>query len=161
MRTTLLAALLIPAFSVLAADPAKGLPAPGDDLLRGYFRDEVRQIAANCFADIRSPLPEFMRAKAPEPPPLAAPPAVKTMLREKLDAVFTQTSRPTQVRVSEPRPNLRGPGWTACVRAEVISVIGKPLGTDTYRITISRGAIVDRRRADADDNCGSESYEPI
>jgi hypothetical protein len=23
------------------------------------------------------------------------------------------------------------------------------------------GAIIDRRRAEADDNCGSESYEPI
>jgi len=31
----------------------------------------------------------------------------------------------------------------------------------TYRITISNGAIIDRRRAEADDNCGSESYEPI
>ena len=97
---------------------------------------------AGCgFADIRSPVPEFMRAKAPEPPPLEAPPDIKTMLREKLDAVFTQASRPTQVRVSEPRPNLRGPGWTACVKAEVVSVIGKPLGTQTYRIEISDGVI--------------------
>ena len=57
---------------------------------------------AGCgFADIRSPVPEFMRAKAPDPPPLEAPPDIKTMLREKLDAVFTQASRPTQVRVSE------------------------------------------------------------
>jgi hypothetical protein len=117
---------------------------------------------AGCgFADIRSPLPEFMRAKAPEPSPLAAPPDVKTMLREKLDAVFTQTSRPTQVRVSEPRPNLRGPGWTACVRAEVISVIGKPLGVQTYRIEISDGVISDRRQVEADDTCFGESYEPI
>ena len=117
---------------------------------------------AGCgFADIRSPLPEFMRAKAPEPPPLAAPPDVKAMLREKLDAVFMQTSRPTQVRVSEPRPNLRGPGWTACVRAEVISVIGKPLGVQTYRIEISDGVISDRRQVEADDTCFGESYEPI
>ena len=117
---------------------------------------------AGCgFADIRSPLPEFMRAKVPEPPPLGAPPDVKTMLREKLDAVFTQTSRPTQVRVSEPRPNLRGPGWTACVRAEVISVIGKPLGVQTYRIEISDGVISDRRQVEADDTCFGESYEPI
>src|SRR4249919_2228261 len=65
---------------------------------------------AGCgFADIRSPVPEFMRAKAPEPPPLEAPPDIKTMLKEKLDAVFTPASRPTQVRVSEPRHNLRGP----------------------------------------------------
>jgi hypothetical protein len=117
---------------------------------------------AGCgFADIRSPVPEFMRAKAPEPPPLAAPPDVKTMLREKLDAVFMQTARPTQVRVSEPRPNLRGPGWTACVKAEVISVIGKPLGVQIYRIEISDGVISDRRQVEADDACFGENYEPI
>jgi len=117
---------------------------------------------AGCgFADIRSPVPEFMRAKAPEPPPLGAPPDVKAMLREKLDAVFMQTARPTQVRVSEPRPNLRGPGWTACVRAEVVSVIGKPLGVQTYRIEISDGVISDRRQVEADDTCFGENYEPI
>ena len=119
---------------------------------------------AGCgFADIRSPvpLPEFMRAKVPEPVPLGAPPDIKTMLREKLDAVFMQTARPTQVRVSEPRPNLRGPGWTACVRAEVVSVIGKPMGTQTYRIEISDGVISDRRQVEADDTCFGENYEPI
>lgn len=119
-------------------------------------------VLAGCgFADIRSPVPEFMRAKAPEPPPLDAPPDVKTMLREKLDAVFTPASRPTQVRVSEPRPNLRGPGWTACVKAEVISVTGQPLGTQTYRVEISDGVISDRRQVEANDTCFIESYQPI
>ena len=33
-------------------------------------------------ADIRSPVPEFMRAKAPEPAPLEAPPDIKLMLRD-------------------------------------------------------------------------------
>ena len=117
---------------------------------------------AGCgFADIRSPVPEFMRAKAPEPAPPEAPPDIKTMLREKLDAVFTPASRPTQVRVSEPRHNLRGPGWTACVRAELTSVIGKPLGTQTYRITIADGVISDRRQVEPEDTCTTESYEPI
>ena len=39
--------------------------------------------------------------------------------------------------------------------------MGKPLGTETYRVTINDGVIVDRRRVEADDNCASESYEPI
>ena len=117
---------------------------------------------AGCgLADIRSPVPEFMRAKAPEPAPLEAPPDVKLMLKEKLDAVFTSSSRPTNVRVSEPRRNLRGPGWTACVKAEVISVTGTPLGTQTYRITISDGVISDPRRVEAEDSCTTESYEPV
>jgi hypothetical protein len=113
------------------------------------------------FADIRAPVPEFMRAKAPEPPPLSAPPNVKAMLKANLDSVFTAASQPTQVRVSEPRPNLRGPGWTACVRAEVVSVIGKPLGTQTYRITISDGVISDRQKVEGEDPCTSENYEPV
>jgi hypothetical protein len=117
---------------------------------------------AGCgFADVRAPVPEFLRAKAPEPPSIGTPPDIKLMLREKLDSVFTSASQPTQVRVSEPRHNLRGPGWTACVRAEVISVIGKPLGTQTYRITIADGVIADRRQVAAEDTCTTESYEPI
>jgi hypothetical protein len=117
---------------------------------------------AGCgFADVRSPVPEFMRAKAPEPPPLEPPPDVKRMLKEKLDSVFTAASQPTQVRVSEPRPNLRGPGWTACVKAEVISVTGKPLGTQTYRVEISGGVIADRQKVEAEDTCTTESYEPV
>ena len=117
---------------------------------------------AGCgFADIRAPVPEFMRAKAPEPAPLEPPPNVKRLLKEKLDSVFVATSQPSNVRVSEPRPNLRGPGWTACVKAEVVSVTGKPVGTQTYRIEISDGVIADRRQIEPEDTCISENYEPI
>ena len=113
------------------------------------------------FADVRSPVPEFMRAKAPEPPPLEAAPDVKRLVSEKLDSVFTAASRPTAVQVSPPRPELRGTGWTACVKAEVTSVTGKPLGTQTYRVSIANGVIADRRHVEAEDACLSESYEPI
>ena len=117
---------------------------------------------AGCgFADIRAPVPEFMRAKVPEPAPLDPPPNVKRMLKEKLDSVFTAASQPSHVRVSEPRPNLRGPGWTACVKADLVSVTGKPLGTQTYRVEISDGAIADRRQIEPEDTCNNESYEPI
>ena len=83
------------------------------------------------------------------------------MVGEKLDSVFTVASRPTDVRVSQPLHDPRGPGWTACVRAEVISVNGKPLGTQTYRIFISEGVILDRRHIETEDTCLSENYEPI
>ena len=85
----------------------------------------------------------------------------KRMLKEKLDSVFTAASQPSNVRVSEQRPNLRGPGWTACVKAEVVSVTGKSLGTQTYRVEISDGAIADRRQIETEDTCNNESYEPI
>jgi hypothetical protein len=118
-------------------------------------------VLAGCgIADSRAPVPEFMRGKASEPPPPEPPPDVKRLLRENLDSVFVAASYPRQVRVAPPRRDVRGSGWTACVRADLTSVIGKPLGTETYRITISGGTIIDRRRVEADDICASESYEP-
>jgi hypothetical protein len=113
------------------------------------------------FGDVRAPLPEFMRGKAPDPPGPEPAPDVKRLLREKLDAVFLAASQPTNVRVSAPHPNLRGPGWTTCVKAEVMSVTGKPLGTQTYRVEISGGLIADRRQVEPEDTCTGETYEPI
>ena len=118
-------------------------------------------LTACGFADVRSPLPEFMRIKEAEPPPPEAPPDVKRLVRDKLDFVFVGSTHPHQVRVSEPHREARGPGWEACVRAEVSSATGKPIGTQTFRISITGGDIVDRRRAEDDDNCDSENYEPI
>jgi hypothetical protein len=120
-------------------------------------------VLAGCgFADSRSPVvPEFMRVKAPDPPPLETPPDIKRLVAEKLDSVFTSASHPTHVQVSAPRHDLRGRGWTACIRADLTSVMGKPLGMQTYRITITEGVIADRQHVDADDTCLTESYEPI
>ena len=117
-------------------------------------------LAACGFADVRSPVPEFMRVKGSEPPPLEAPPDVKRLVRDKIDFVFVNSSQPRQIRVSLPHREARGTGWTACVRAEVVSATGKPIGTQTFRISIIGGDIVDRRRAEDEDNCDSESYEP-
>jgi hypothetical protein len=117
---------------------------------------------AGCgFADSRAPVPEFMRAKPAEPPPPEPPPDVRQLVRDNLDSVFVAASNPRGVRISPPRHEPNGPGWTACVRAELTSVTGRPLGSETYRITIGNGAIVDRRRAESDDACASESFEPI
>jgi hypothetical protein len=101
---------------------------------------------AGCgIADSRSPVPQFMRGKPVDP----------------RDAVFVAASYPRQVRVSPPHHVPNGPGWIACVRANVNSATGRPIGVQTYRITISGGIIVDRLRVEDDDNCASESYEPI
>lgn len=122
----------------------------------------VAVVLAGCgLADSRSPLPEFMRGKVIDPPPPEPPPDVKRLVRENVDSVFVAASSPRQLQVSPPRHDVRGSGWTACVRADLTSVIGKPLGTETYRLTVSGGVIIDRRRVEADDNCASENYEPI
>jgi hypothetical protein len=114
-----------------------------------------------CAADSHSALPQFLRAQAAAPLPPEPAPDVKQLVHDKLDSVFVPTSHPRQVRVSAPSHDAQGRGWTACVRAEVDSATGKPLGSQTYRITIDDGTILDRRRVDAGDNCASENYEPI
>lgn len=139
--------------------------------MRGRFVDIVLPLGmaltlalalAGCgFADVRSPVPEFMRAKEADPPPPEAPPDVKRLVHDNLDAVFVANSYPHDVQVSRPYHEVRGAGWTACVRAEVNSATGKPISTQTYRISISDRQIIDRRRVGADDNCETESYEPI
>jgi hypothetical protein len=118
-------------------------------------------LTACGFADSRSPLPEFMRAKASDPPPPEPPPDVRQMVHAQLDSIFVAQSSPHDVRVSSPHHDPRGPGWIACVRAEVVSATGKPLGTQTYRLTISEGVISDRIRTGPEDNCDSETYQPI
>jgi hypothetical protein len=116
---------------------------------------------AGCAADPHGPLPKMMLAKEVEPRQFDPQPDVKQLLRDKLDSVFAAASHPRHVRVSPPRRQPNGPGWTACVKAEVNSVIGRSLGTQTYLATISGGHILDRRRVEADDNCASETYEGI
>src|ERR1700688_2587855 len=112
-------------------------------------------------AGSRSPVPEFMRAKASDPPPPEPPPDVGQLVRKDLESVFVANSYPRQVRVSPPHRDLHGSGWTACVRAELTSAMGKPLGPQTYRVTISGGVIIDRRRGEADDVRASETSAPI
>ena len=119
-------------------------------------------VLAGCgFADSRAPVPEFMRMKEAEQPPPEAAPDVKRLVREQIDAVFLATSYPREVQVAPPHRELRGPGWTACVRAQLTSATGTPLGAQTYIVTINGGSVVDRRRAEADDICGTETYERI
>lgn len=125
-------------------------------LLAGAFA-----LGACGFADSRAPVPEFMRMKEAEQPSPEAPPDVKRLVREQIDVVFLATSYPREVQVAPPHRELRGPGWTACVRAQLTSATGTPLGAQTYIVTINGGKVVDRRRAEADDMCGTETYEPI
>ncbi|WP_441237159.1 hypothetical protein [Bradyrhizobium sp. 930_D9_N1_4] len=118
-------------------------------------------LSACGFADSRAPVPEFMRLKEAEPPPAEPAPDVKRVVREQINIVFLNTSYPREVHVAPPHREVRGPGWTACVRAQLTSATGSTLGTQIYIVTISGGKVVDRRRSEADDICGSESYEPI
>src|SRR3954447_20530361 len=121
----------------------------------------VASALAGCGgADSHAKLPDFLLAKAPEPRPFAPEPDVRQLVRDNLEQIFTAASHPRQVRVSPPRREPNGTGWTACIKAELTSVTGRSL-TQTYFATINGGVIRDRRRVEADDNCASETYEGI
>jgi hypothetical protein len=85
----------------------------------------------------------------------------RQLVHDRLDSVFLASANAHAVRVSPPQREPHGQGWTACVRAEVNSATGQPMGMQTYRIFISGGQIIDRRRVESEDNCASENYEPI
>ena len=130
-------------------------------VFRAALMAGVALMLGACAADSHSVLPRFMRVQASDSPAPEPAPDVKKMVREQVDSVFVPASQPQAMRVSTPRRDLHGPGWTACVRAELTSAMGKPLGPQTYRITIEEGTIADRRRVGAEDNCDSETYDPI
>ena len=94
--------------------------------------------------------PAFMRDREPELAIPEKPPVVAEIVRTQLDAVFVTSSSPRNIQVSPAHRDPRALDWIACVKAEV-----------TYRIVIADGKIIDRRRSDKDDNCGSENYQSI
>ena len=95
---------------------------------------------AGCgFADSHAVLPDFMRTKVSEAP-LQPVPDVKQLVREHLDSVFTAASAPRDVQVSPARHDLRGPGWTACVRAELTSATGNRWASRSIASTSTRGS---------------------
>jgi hypothetical protein len=134
----------------------------GSKLIRAALIAGGMLVLGGCgFTDSRAPVPGFMRGKAVDPPPAEPPPDVRQLLRDNLESVFVAAANPRDVRVTPPLHLPNGLGWTACVRAELTSATGRPMGSETYRVTISGGVIIDRRLAEDDDNCPSESFEPI
>jgi hypothetical protein len=117
-------------------------------------------LLAGCAADSQSRLPAFMRVREPEPPPAEAPPDVPLLVRKNLDMIFVPTTQPRDLEASAPKRTDSGDAWTACVRAQIISVAGAPLRRQTYRLTIKQSEIIDRRRATAGD-CMSQDFRPV
>ncbi len=105
-------------------------------------------------------VPESLRYKsAPVTPEVI--PDVKALLRDNNGQFFATRTPPQNVRVSLPRRNASGPGWTACVRAEVAGVTGRSIGTQTYLLSIDNGKIGNRQLVDGSSPCTSETYEPV
>ena len=133
--------------------------APGR-LMRILFAVLCAALGGCTGADSHSWVPAFMR-DVPTEAAREEQPEVATIVRAQLDSVFVANSFAHNVQVSSAHRDPRALDWIACVRAEVNSATGKPIGVQTYRIVIADGKIVDRRRSEDDDNCGSENYQPI
>jgi hypothetical protein len=118
-------------------------------------------LLAGCgMADSHANLPKFMR-QAETPPSQPAAPDVKQLVRDNLASIFVASAHASNIAVSPPRRDPRGPGWIACVKASVSGMSDRPLGQQTYVVFIDNGRIWNRHRADADDKCDAESYEPL
>ncbi|CCD97751.1 hypothetical protein [Bradyrhizobium sp. STM 3809] len=118
-------------------------------------------LLSGCAADSQSRLPAFMRVKEADPPPPEVPPDVAMLVRKNLDMIFVATTLPRDLEATSAKRTDRGDAWSACVRAQIISVAGAPLRNQIYRLTIRQNEIIDRRRVAAGDECVSENYKPI
>lgn len=136
--------------------------APHSALMTAIAWIALASTVSGCgTADSRASVPEFMRAREPAPPGPEPAPDVKRLVNANLDSIFLASSYPRNMRVSEPHRAVRGDGWTACVRADLTSATGSPLGSQTYRLLITEDGIKDRRRVGNEDNCVSESFTPL
>src|SRR5882724_10368626 len=119
-------------------------------------------ILAGCgMADSHSSLPKVFRqpeqqAREPEPPP-----DVKRLVRDNIASVFAASAHPSDISVSPPRHDLHGSGWTACIKASVMGMSNHSIGTQTFVVAIENDKIWNRHRANIDDSCDSQTYEPL
>lgn len=119
-------------------------------------------LLAGCgMADSHANLPKFMREAEPPPRQQGAAPDVKQLVRDNVASIFVASAHASNIAVSPPRRDPRGPGWIACVKANVSGMSNQAIGLQTYVVFIEGGRIWNRHRADADDKCDAESYEPL
>jgi hypothetical protein len=103
--------------------------------------------------------PEFMRVKTPEPAPADPPPDVRALLQTNLDAVFLPSAAPANISFSAPKPSFAE--WTTCVKASVNGATGRPIGSQTFLVTIDHGQVSRRERVDQGHWCATERYDPL
>ena len=51
--------------------------------------------------------------------------------------------------------------YGTCVKASVTGLGGKNVRVATYVVTVARNQVTDRRRATPEDECDSETYQPL
>jgi len=118
-------------------------------------------LAACGVADNHANLPKFMRQADPPPREQEAAPNVKQLVRDNIASIFVPSAHPSDIAVSPARRDTHGPGWTACIKANVSGMSDQPIGQQTYVVSIENGRLWNRHRAGADDKCDAEAYEPL
>jgi hypothetical protein len=103
--------------------------------------------------------------RAPPPPSAVEQPlpALKPLLERNLKTLFEPSSNPRNIRMGSVRrfQTPSGLEYGTCVKASVTGLTGKNVGVATYVVTVARNQITDRRRATPDDECDSETYQPL
>src|SRR5262249_18307755 len=78
--------------------------------------------------------------------------------------VFPETSSVRDVSISREVRRTQwvdGPCWRVCMKADAKNMNGDYIGLRTYVVAIRRNKVFDRRRAEPEDGCESEKYEPF
>jgi hypothetical protein len=117
-------------------------------------------VLAGCgLSDAYSSMPAFFRRAPPPPPAAEAEPDTKALVGAGVATLFT--AKPSAVAVSHARHNPAGPGYTVCVKAVVPGPMNSGPTPVTLVVSIQRGQLAERRRAEPQDGCEAESYEPV
>lgn len=110
-------------------------------------------------SDAYSSMPEFMRYPKPAPPPPEPEPDAKALIRAGLATLFA--TKPSKAAISRVRHNPAGTGYTVCVKALVAGTMNSGQTPVTIVVSIEHGRLGDRRRAEPQDGCEAEDYEPV
>ncbi len=94
-------------------------------------------------------------AKPRQPDPR---PDVKAIVGGDVTAVFGRTNV-KDVNVGPARPN--GYGWLACIRADVVGITSRDIGTQYFVVEFDGGRVGLRRPAAAADKCETDQFEAI
>ena len=100
-----------------------------------------------------------MRDRAPTPVTADPAPDVRALLQSNLDAVFLPAAAPTDIAFSTPKPSFSE--WTTCVKANVNGATGRPIGSQTFLVSIDHGQVSRRERVDQGHWCAMEHYDPL
>jgi len=127
----------------------------------GYYFGLVTPLAGCGAVDSQvTYLPDSFRQPAPKVAEIEQPPDVHLIIRNNISAIFMAGASPNHISVSLPLPAKYGE-WTTCVKASVLGITGRSLGTETYLVNIEHDRISQREHVDGNHWCAKETFESL